>query len=653
MIGKKHQENKNIQPNSREMNKLKKEFPQFFSKDGEFLIDRFNDFLGQEEIEISKEGYELKFLGKSYAKYLSSLESETYISPDIEHNNKEINKNSKNLYIVGDNIDALKHLLSSYDGEIKCIYIDPPYNTGTDGFVYPDNFKFNAEELAETIGITEEESNRILELAGKSTHSAWLTFIYPRLLLARDLLSADGIIFISIGEDELFNLKQICDEIFGENNFISNLTRISKRTSNKGTFFKPTKDYILVYGKNSLDYEGKFGVEQYIDKSEYVYEDEYGKYKKNGASLYQPSLDSRPNQRYWIECPDGSFVIPPGNNFPDIIKDAEFIVPQSNEDKVWRWSYDRYLKDKNKLIFTKGSSRNPLIDNKGKQSKWNIYDKVYLKDKIGSKLLPEDVIYEHLNSKATKELKELDIPFDFPKPSSLVEFLLDIINTDKNSIILDFFSGSASTGHAVMKMNSEDNGTRKYILIQIPEKINKNKESYQKGYRTIDEIGRERIVRAGKKIKEETNADIDYGFKLFHLKKPSEKTLIDLEDFSPQLKLITDDMVSIFDNEHSTGKESILATWLNEDGYGLTKTTNKYKLNNYEADLIENTLYVIDQGLEDKDVISLIKDIENEKLDISRLVIYVHSLTFNVLQELRKNIKVLRNNKNVRLIERF
>ena len=380
MIGKKHQENKNIQPNSREMNKLKKEFPQFFSKDGEFLIDRFNDFLGQEEIEISKEGYELKFLGKSYAKYLSSLESETYISPDIEHNNKEINKNSENLYIVGDNIDALKHLLSSYDGEIKCIYIDPPYNTGTDGFVYPDNFKFNAEELAETIGITEEESNRILELAGKSTHSAWLTFIYPRLLLARDLLSADGIIFISIGEDELFNLKQICDEIFGENNFISNLTRISKRTSNKGTFFKPTKDYILVYGKNSLDYEGKFGVEQYIDKSEYVYEDEYGKYKKNGASLYQPSLDSRPNQRYWIECPDGSFVIPPGNNFPDIIKDAEFIVPQSNEDKVWRWSYDRYLKDKNKLIFTKGSSRNPLIDNKGKQSKWNIYDKVYLKD---------------------------------------------------------------------------------------------------------------------------------------------------------------------------------------------------------------------------------------------------------------------------------
>ena len=250
-------------------------------------------------------------------------------------------------------------------------------------------------------------------------------------------------------------------------------------------------------------------------------------------------------------------------------------------------------------------------------------------------------------------MKELDIPFDFPKPSSLVEFLLDIINTDKNSIILDFFSGSASTGHAVMKMNSEDNGTRKYILIQIPEKINKNKESYQKGYRTIDEIGRERIVRAGKKIKEETNADIDYGFKLFHLKKPSEKTLIDLEDFSPQLKLITDDMVSIFDNEHSTGKESILATWLNEDGYGLTKTTNKYKLNNYEADLIENTLYVIDQGLEDKDVISLIKDIENEKLDISRLVIYVHSLTFNVLQELRKNIKVLRNNKNVRLIERF
>ena len=179
MIGNKLQENENIKPNSLEMRKLKETFPQYFNNKGEFEIDKFKDFLKQEEVEISKEGYELKFLGKSYAKYLSSLETETYISPDIKHNSKEENKDSENLYIVGDNIDALKHLLSSYTGEIKCIYIDPPYNTGKDGFVYSDDFQFNSAELSQKIGITEDEAQRIINLSGMSTHSAWLTFMYP------------------------------------------------------------------------------------------------------------------------------------------------------------------------------------------------------------------------------------------------------------------------------------------------------------------------------------------------------------------------------------------------------------------------------------------------------------------------------------------
>ena len=653
MIGQNLKDNEEKKPNSREMEKLKRDFPQFFSKDGEFKLDMFKDFLGEEEVDISKEGYELKFLGKSYAKYLSSLETETYISPDSCHNEKDENKNSENLYIVGDNLDALKHMLGSYSGKIKCIYIDPPYNTGTDGFVYPDNFQFNKEDLSEKIGITEEEAGRILELAGKSTHSAWMTFMYPRLTLARDLLSRDGFIFISIGDDELSNLRLLCDETFGEENYVGTLTRVAKRTSNKGTFFKPTKDYVLVYGKLIADFKNKFGVEQEIDESEYIYEDERGKYKQNGASLYQPSLDSRTNQRYWIEAPDGSFIIPPGNNFPEKIEDASYVVPESNDDKVWRWSYSTYLEKKDQLMFTKASNRCPLIDSEGNPSKWNIYDKVYLKDKIGSDLLPEDVLYDFINSKATKELIELEIPFDFPKPSDLIKYLIQICKFDKNIVVLDFFSGSSSTAHAVMKLNSEDDGQRKYIMVQLPESIDSNKEAYQKGYRSIDEIGRARIEKAAEKIKEETCADIDYGYKLYYLEKPSEKTLIDLENFVPEIKLITDDMVSIFDNEHSNGKESILSTWLIEDGYGLSKSTDKYKLNNYDADLIDKTLYIIDEGLTQDDSMTLIKRIENEELDITRIVIYVHSVPFNVLHELRKNLKVLRNNKNVTLIERF
>lgn len=204
-----------------------------------------------------------------------------------------------------------------------------------------------------------------------------------------------------------------------------------------------------------------------------------------------------------------------------------------------------------------------------------------------------------------------------------------------------------------MQLNSEDKGQRKYIMVQLPEEIEENKPAYKAGYKTIDQIGRARIEKAAQKIKEETNADIDYGYKLYYLATPEEKTLMELESFEPEIKLITDDMVSVFDNDHSSGKESILATWLNEDGYGLTMTSLPYKLETYQANLMDKSLYIIDEGLEDEDVMTLIKRIEDETLDITRVVVYVHSVRFSVLQELRKNLKVLRNNKNVTLIERF
>lgn len=251
MIGKNLQDNLDIKVNSKKMEKLKDDFPEFFTKEGDFKLDSFKDFLKEEEVELTKEAYELNFLGKSYAKYESSLNTETYISPDVEHNEKPENKDSENVYIVGDNIDALKHLLGSYSGKIKCIYIDPPYNTGSDGFVYPDSFKFTAENLAEKIGITEEEAARILNLEGKSSHAAWLTFMYPRLLLARNLLSDDGVIFISIDDNEQANLKKVCDEIFGEINFVAQI--IWERAFahvNLKKHFSECHDYIICYAKN-------------------------------------------------------------------------------------------------------------------------------------------------------------------------------------------------------------------------------------------------------------------------------------------------------------------------------------------------------------------------------------------------------------------
>ena len=219
-------------------------------------------------------------------------------------------------------------------------------------------------------------------------------------------------------------------------------------------------------------------------------------------------MDSRPNQRYYIEAPDGSLIIPPGNVFPEEKRDASKVKPQSNVDKVWRWSVDTYLNKKDLLIFTKASAQNPLLDENGNQSKWNIYPKVYFDEDIESSLHPEDVIYDYPNSQAAKELKALDIPFDFAKPVELIKFLISLVDSE-NMIVLDFFSGSGTTAHSVMKLNADDGAKRKYIMVQLPEIIEQTSEAAKKGYSNICQIGMERIKRAAKQIADEKPIVVD------------------------------------------------------------------------------------------------------------------------------------------------
>ena len=221
-----------VNPNDREMAVLRENFPSCFRADGTFDIERFQEYL-TDKVAISHEGYELKFLGKNYARLLASVDTTTVVVPDEEHNAKPENANSQNIYISGDNLDGLKHLLKSYAHSIKCIYIDPPYNTGSDGFVYNDSFNFTADELVVKLSIEPEQAQRILDLTkrGSASHSAWLTFMYPRLLLARDLLSDDGVIFISIDDNEQANLKLLCDDVFGEENFINDIIIKTKNSS--------------------------------------------------------------------------------------------------------------------------------------------------------------------------------------------------------------------------------------------------------------------------------------------------------------------------------------------------------------------------------------------------------------------------------------
>jgi len=276
-----------------------------------------------------------------------------------------------------------------------------------------------------------------------------------------------------------------------------------------------------------------------------LFEEDGRKYKKSGASLFQPSLDSRPNQRYYIEAPDGSLIIPPGNVFPEEKIDGAKVIPLDNSDKVWRWSVDSYLKQKNRLIFTEGSSKNPLLDENGNQSKWNIYPKVYLDEDEVSTLYPEDVIYDYPNSQGTKELLDLGVPFSFSKPSALIKYLVQIIQADKECLICDFFAGSGTTSHAVMKLNAEDSGQRKCISIQLPEATEEGSDIRKAGFKTIAEISKERIRRSAAKIKEENPLFAgDLGFKVFKLDSTNIKpwevdfdlTERTLEDFISNIK---------------------------------------------------------------------------------------------------------------------
>ncbi|SMB90271.1 adenine-specific DNA-methyltransferase [Pasteurella testudinis DSM 23072] len=634
--------NETVQPNTKEIETLKATFPQFFDESGQFLQDRFNEMLKSNDVVLSKEGYELKFLGKSYSRYLSSTATETFVAPLEEDNAKPENKGSENLYIIGDNLDALKHLLNSYSGKIKCIYIDPPYNTGLDGFVYPDNFKFDAKELSKAIGIEEEEADRILNLAGKSSHSAWLTFMYPRLILARELLSEDGVIFISIDDNEQANLKMACDEIFGEENFVSELIW-SLGTGTQAGHFVRAHENILCYFKNKTmvdNFSGGTGIIEHSALKKISVKNPESTFRFPAGTRWDApegtefhgswgGSESMTLREGIMECYQGKLKY-------DVVISAGYAM--KTQMKNW-FSGEETFDTKGQKVISFYFNGNGILRYEKERS---VINPPTVFSNMGSTKTGSDEVLSLLNGDF----------FDFPKPTKLINSIVGW-TTDENSTVLDFFSGSATTAHAVMQLNAEDGGNRKYIMVQLPEVIKEDKPAYQAGYRTIDEIGRERIRRAAKKIQEDTGAEIDYGFKTFKLEPVKQDTLNKMIDFDPVGTFLTEDMVSVFDTDKASGKNSILATWLNEDGYGLTAETTSYALNDYKADLYQDSFYIINEGLHTEDVMELVKRLETMELDINRVVVYPYSIEFSVMHELKKNIKNLRNNKSVEVIERY
>ena len=324
--------------------------------------------------------------------------------------------------------------------------------------------------------------------------------IYPRLKVAKDLLSEDGAIFISIGQEEVSNLISICDEIFGASNREGIISRQMKSGGNQGKSFSKNIDYILVYAKNTnclapfrepLDQELKDSIYNKIEQSG---PRKGEKYRLMG--LYQAGLnDWRPNQKYFIQCPDGSEVIPPCSVLDEVMREG---------DGRWRWSKPRFLEElaKNNVEFVK-TTTSPLLNRDGSKSQWNIYTKIWLSDREEEGRIPIDMITKLENRHSSLELKRLEIPFDFAKPTGLIVKLIGYIQNNKNITILDFFSGSASTADAVFQLNASDNGSRKFIMVQLPEPTEEKSEAFKLGFKNICEIGKERIRRAGKKILEE------------------------------------------------------------------------------------------------------------------------------------------------------
>lgn len=425
-----------------------------------------------------------------------------------ESSQSGLNEN-ENLIIEGDNLLALKALLPKYQGKIKCIYIDPPYNTGNEGWAYNDNV--NNPIIKSWIGnVVGREGEDLVR------HDKWVCMMTPRLKLLKELLSNDGLIFVSIGDDEVGNLRLLMDEIFHEDNFLASIARMTKRGGNKGDFNKPKKDYILCYfkDKKSLQVE-MFGRDLDMDKIKWEEEEFEGKKRLfiQGDIPYREKLEVRKNQRYYIEAPDGSLMIPPGNVFPTEKKDGAKVFPESNQDKCWSWSLVRYLSEKEigRFIFNK-SNQSPFLDENGNKSNWTVYKKVFKDEKSLKKEVFIDFLDKFQNSLGTKAMENLGFDgfFDNPKPPELIEYIISIAS-DEDSIILDSFAGSGTTAHSVLNSNKDAEENRKFILIQIEEEIGKEKIAYEKGYRFIHEITRDRVKKVIK------NNKLDIGFTYYKL----------------------------------------------------------------------------------------------------------------------------------------
>lgn len=639
--------NATVQPNSAFLAELKEKLPEFFTRENSFDLEKFQAALKEKNVSELNEGYQLNFIGKDYARRQAGEMPTTVIVPDEDQNNGA-GKNSQNLFFTGDNLEVLRHLQNNYQNKIDVIYIDPPYNTGSDDFTYPDSFEYPDDKLKEMFGMNDDQVARLKSIQGKSSHSAWLTFMYPRLSLAKRLLKRTGVIFISIDDNEDGNLKEICDEIFGEINFLGQVIwERAYAPINLKKNFSVSHDYMLVYGRdaNVIETNGISRTDETDNLYKNIDNDPRGVWRPDNLSV-GPAIQAN---IYPITTPSGRIVEPPAG-------------------RSWRLSQKAFrerLQD-NRIWFGKNGDAVPSMKRfKSELRKTGVTPMTIWKYKeVG-----------HSQS-ATQELQDLmggKKYFAYPKPVKLIQRAIQLYS-HSDSVIMDFFAGSATTAEAVMRQNLEDGGHRKFIMVQLPEKTyhtnsdgsevptKGGKAAYEAGFRSIDEISRERIRRAAAKIKADNEltlpADFDGSFKHYRVVKPSRMTLDRIEEFNPQTDELVLDTVDSFSSQtlgvagNASGEQTVLATWLAKDGYAFDVDVQKIDLAGYQGNLIENSrLYLIREDWSSKCTEKLLNLLGTHALNLQAVVIFGYSFNLNDLRELENGLKQLDG--NVSLIKRY
>ncbi|MBY8049675.1 site-specific DNA-methyltransferase [Vibrio fluvialis] len=608
--------------NSKQLEILQKHFPQCFDKQGNFIQEKLLEVVKSSDVELSKESYSLNWLGKSYARLLTNLPPKTLLHEDKQHNHLESNKDSQNLLIKGDNLEVLKHMVNAYSEKVKMIYIDPPYNTGSDGFVYNDDRKFTPQQLSELAGIDLDEATRILDFTakGSSSHSAWLTFMYPRLYVARELMLDDGVIFISIDDNEYGQLKILCDEIFGEGNFVANFIWEKRTNRENRKVVSSRHDYVLCYSKSKNSSKRIISQLPMNEKALANYKnpdnDPNGPWKSDPATA-QAGHGTK-TQFYDLIAPNGK-------------------THKLESGRCWLFT-ESVMAEKIKngnMWFGRDGNGVPRL-------------KTYLHSKERG-LTPESILFSDLvgtNESAKNQLKKLfddKAVFETPKPVELLEVLIQLALPE--GLVLDFFSGSGTIAQAVFEQNAKSNSSnRNFIAIQLDETCQKDSEGYKAGYRSIFDITKDRLLKASNKIRKEyPDYQGDLGFKVFEtvedfrVKDEGELTLENLSFF--------DDVV-LTDEQYNT----LLTTWCVYDGSLLTTPIQDVDLSGYTAHLCDKRLYLIAPNFNSETIKALLHELDNNKdFEPNKVVFYGNNFDSAKQMELNEALKGYSNKKSLEI----